>query len=316
MEISITVEGFGLAWDRWKELIIKLEACGFAGIYKSDHFNFNFPPHTDHLEVYVALTYLASHIPRVHFGTLVSPVSYRDPVMLARQAMAMDDLSGGRMILGVGTGWLEAEHTLFGYHLGTVKERLDRFEEALEVMTQLIRSDDPVTFQGNYYQLQEAVLMPRPQRKTPIMIGGDGPKRMLPMVARYADVWNCRGSLDNFKDRSALLDDLLLAEGRQPGDVKRTIMLLFGCWQTDAERDQIIEDIPEPVRRFFGGDDQLIARLQNDRPVPSPEAVVEYLKAFEASGTEEVMIQYFGLNGDTQLDILAEHVLPHFSQAV
>ena len=313
MEISITVEGFGLAWDRWKELIIKLEACGFAGIYKSDHFNFNFPPHTDHLEVYVALTYLASHIPRVHFGTLVSPVSYRDPVMLARQAMAMDDLSGGRMILGVGTGWEEPEHAMFGYTLGTVKERLDRFEEALAVMTQLIRSDDLVTFQGKYYQLQDAVLMPRPQRKTPIMIGGDGPKRTLPLVARYADVWNCRGSLEKFKERSALLDSLLLAEGRQPGDVKRTMLLLFGCWQTATERAQIVEDIPEASRNFFGRKDSLIEMLESTFPTASPDGVVEYLREFEEAGVEELVFHYFGVYGNTQLDILAEHVLPHFT---
>lgn len=310
MEISITVEGFGLVWDRWQELVEHIEAGGFAGIYKSDHFNYDCPPLMDHLEVYVALTYLASHIPRVHFGTLVSPVSFRDPVMLARQAMALDDLGGGRMILGVGTGWLEEEHSMFGYHLGTVKERLDRFEEALEVITKLIRNDERVTFQGKYYQLQDAVLLPRPQRKTPIMIGGDGPKRTLPMVARYADVWNCRGSLENFKERSALLDDLLHAEGRQPGDVKRTMMVMIGCWRSDAERDQVIEDIPEPVRRFFGSKDELIARLVNHASSPSPDAVVQCLRAFEEGGVEEIMVQYFGMNGNTQLDILAEHVLP------
>ena len=308
MEISITVEGFGLAWERWIELIERLESDGYAGIYKSDHFNFG----DDHLEVYVALTYLASHIPRVHFGTLVSPVSFRDPVMIVRQAMAIDDLSDGRMILGVGTGWMQEEHTMFGYTLGTIKERLARFEESLEVMTQLIQSDEPVTFEGQYYQLQEAILLPRPQRKTPIMIGGDGPKRTMPLVARYADVWNCRGTLDNFKEKSALLDELLRAAGRQVGDVKRTMMLLIGCWQTDAERDQIIDEIPEPIVNFFGGKDGMVDQLTKRTP-PSPKAVIEHLKAYEDAGCEEVMIQYFGMKGNTQLDILAEHILPHFN---
>ena len=165
MEISITIEGFGLSWDRWKNLASHIEACGFAGVYKSDHFNIPQPPYDDHLEAFVSLAYLASHIPRVHFGTLVSPVSFRDPVMMVRQAMAIDDLSGGRMILGVGTGWMEQEHLMFGYDLGTIKERLDRFEEGLEVTTQLIRSDEPVTFVGQYFQLREAILLPRPQRQ-------------------------------------------------------------------------------------------------------------------------------------------------------
>ncbi len=120
MEISITVEGFGLAWDGWKRLITRLESDGYAGIFKCDHFRIFDPPYQDHLEVYVALTYLATHLPRVHFGTMVSPLSFRDPVMMARQAMAIDDLSGGRMILGLGAGWMETEHKAFGYKLGSV----------------------------------------------------------------------------------------------------------------------------------------------------------------------------------------------------
>lgn len=313
MEISITVEGFGLAWERWKELITRLEADGYAGIYKSDHFHLPNPPYGDHLEVYVALTYLASHIPRVHFGTLVSPLSFRDPVMLARQAMAIDDLSGGRMILGVGAGWMQEEHDMFGYTLGTVKERLDRFEEALEVMTQLIRSDDPVNFDGNYYQLKDAILLPRPQRKTPIMIGGDGPKRTMPLVARYADIWNCQGSLEIFKARSVLLDDLLMSEGRQLRDVKRTHTAFIGCWETEEQRDQIVEEVPDTTLKFWGSKDEYIAVSQSNLLGASPADVVKQLKAFEEAGCEEMVFHYFGMNGDTQLDIFAEHVLPHFS---
>ena len=146
-----------MGWDRWKNLIVRLEADGYATIFKCDHFNF---ANDDHLETYVALTYLASHVPRVKFGTLVSPVSFREPVMLARQAMAIDELSDGRMILGIGAGWMEAEHTMFGYPLGSVKERLDRFEEGLAVITQLIRSPGPVTFEGKYYQFTGCDLTP------------------------------------------------------------------------------------------------------------------------------------------------------------
>jgi alkanesulfonate monooxygenase SsuD/methylene tetrahydromethanopterin reductase-like flavin-dependent oxidoreductase (luciferase family) len=312
MKISITVEGFGLAWDRWKDLIVALKGYGFASIFKSDHFHLPNPPYGDHLEVYVALTYLASHLPDVDFGTLVSPLSFRDPVMLARQAMAIDDLSDGRMILGVGSGWMQSEHDMFGYTLGTVKERLDRFEEALEVMTHLIRSDEPLNFDGQYYQLQDAILLPRPQRKTPILIGGDGPKRTMPLVARYADIWNCQGTLDNFKAKSALLDDLLLAEGRQIHDVTRTHTVGLGCWQSEADRDQIVADVPESTLTHWGSKDKFIESMQNEPFGNSPAGVVQKLKAFEEAGCEEIMFHYFGMKGNTQLDILAEHVLPHF----
>jgi len=312
MKISITVEGFGLAWDRWKDLASVIKDYGFASVFKSDHFLFPKPPYGDHLEVYIALTYLASHLPDIDFGTLVSPLSFRDPVMLARQAMAIDDLSGGRMILGLGAGWMEEEHNMFGYTLGTVKERLDRFEEGLAVISQLIRNDEPVNFDGKYYQLQNATLLPRPQRKTPILIGGDGPKRTMPMVARYADIWNCQGPLEKFKARSALLDELLVKEGRQASDVKRTHTVSYGCWETDAQRDQIIADIPSTTISSFGSADKFIESMQNEPLGNSPAGIVQQLKAFEEAGCEELMFHYWGMKGNTQLEILAEHVLPHF----
>src|SRR5919206_1509329 len=133
IEVSIAVEGvFGLTWPSWKRLVAEVEQLGFAGLYCSDHFALPTPVASDSLEVMVALTYLADHTSRVHLGPLVAPLSFRDPVMLARQAAAIDDLSGGRMILGVGAGWEEREHTLFGHYLGDVPTRMARLAEGLE----------------------------------------------------------------------------------------------------------------------------------------------------------------------------------------
>ena len=141
------------------------------------------------------------------------------------------------------------------------------------------------------------------------MIGGDGPKRTMPLVARYADVWNCRKTLENFIEKSSLLDNLLSAEGRHPSDVKRTMMVRFLCGQTQAERDQIFAEIPEPMRHFFGTEDVFRQRFTEN----SPQELIEHLKAFEEAGCEEIIIQYYAMNGNTQLDILAEHILPHFN---
>jgi alkanesulfonate monooxygenase SsuD/methylene tetrahydromethanopterin reductase-like flavin-dependent oxidoreductase (luciferase family) len=223
--------------------------------------------------------------------------------------MAIDGLSDGRMILGLGAGWMQEEHDMFGYPLGSVKERLDRFEEGLEVISQLIRSDEPVNFQGQYYQLLDAVLLPRAQ--TSIMVGGDGPKRTMPLVAKYADIWNCQGTLENFKQKNTLLDKLLHGAGRPLNAVKRTYAAFMACWQTDAELDKLMNDIPEKVQSFFGGKEGYVKSMQ-DSFSTSPNDVVEHIKAFEDGGCEEFVIHYFGMNGDTQLDILAEHVLPRF----
>src|SRR5947209_12638365 len=113
-------------------------------------------------------------------------------MLLVRQAAALDDLSGGRMYLGLGAGWQEREHTLFGLHLGDIPTRMARLEEGLEVVTRLLNSNVPVTFEGRFYQLRSATLLPRPQRPggPRILLGGSGVKRTLPLVARYAHAWN------------------------------------------------------------------------------------------------------------------------------
>ncbi len=124
------------------------------------------------------------------------------------------------MRLGLGAGWNEREHTMFGYELGNMQTRMARFEEGLEVMTRLLQSDSPVTFDGRFYRLRDAVLLPRPARPggPPILIGGSGPKRTLPLVARYGDIWNAQHlTPDEFRMRSADLDTLLRSAGRNPG---------------------------------------------------------------------------------------------------
>lgn len=318
MKLAITIEGMcGLTWPRWKRLVSETEQMGFAGLFRSDHFTLTAPPDLDSLELIVSLTYLASQSQQLHFGSLVSPLSFRDPVFLARQAMALDDLSGGRMILGLGAGWIEREHTMFGYNLGDVSTRMDRFEEGLEVITRLIRSDEPVTFEGRFYQLRDAHLLPRPQRATPVLVGGNGPKRTLPLVARYADIWNCEvASPDVFKERSALLDELLHAEGRQPNEVKRTMMLSLICWrdQDDLERRMAhlranvpqFADMPtEELVEFFR---TVLAGI-----LGTPESVTEQLRAYASAGVEELMMSWFSTGDIEGLETIAEHVLPHFS---
>jgi alkanesulfonate monooxygenase SsuD/methylene tetrahydromethanopterin reductase-like flavin-dependent oxidoreductase (luciferase family) len=229
--------------------------------------------------------------------------------------MALDDLSGGRMILGVGAGWQEREHAMFGYDLGDVPTRLARLEEGLEVVMRLIRSDEPVSFTGRFYQLREARLLPRPQRRPPILLGGNGPKRTLPLVARYADIWNgVMISAELYAERSALLDELLRAEGRQPQDIQRTLMTPVLCWRNAQE----LEDRVQHLRREFARFAELptatvLDRLRGDNAgiLGTPEQVVERLQQYASAGVEEVMMQWLSLDDIEGMAILAESVLPN-----
>jgi alkanesulfonate monooxygenase SsuD/methylene tetrahydromethanopterin reductase-like flavin-dependent oxidoreductase (luciferase family) len=315
MKVSITIEaGMGLTWPVWKQMVPELEAMGFAGIFRSDHFSMDVPAATDSLELITSLTYLAEHTQKVDFGSLVAPLSVRDPVMLARQAMSLNDLSGGRMILGVGSGWYEEEHAVFGYSLGDTKTRLDRLAEGLEVITCLVRAEQPVNFQGHFYTLQNARLLPRPQLPTRILVGGNGPKRTLPLVARYADLWNCQvASVETFRERSTQLDQLLQAAGRQPGDVKRTVMIPVIVWRTQQEFDQMLEIfrlIPIAATITAEGLSGWIASMHG--VMGAPELVVERMQAYADAGVDMFMVQWFNLNDWTGLEILARDVLPHF----
>src|SRR5947207_15501251 len=166
----------GLIGPYWKRLVSEVEDLGFAGMFRSDHFTNARPPDKDSLEMIVSLTYLADHTQHIHFGPLVAPLSVRNPSLLARQAAALDDLSNGRMILGLGAGWQEREHHLFGFDLGAIPTRMSRFEEGLEVITLLLKSNEPVTCEGRFCQSRGAILLPRPQRpgEPPILIAGNG----------------------------------------------------------------------------------------------------------------------------------------------
>ena len=165
LEIAIMIEGQnGLTWPRWQKIVRLVEDAGFVGLFRSDHFTNSNPPDLESLELWTSLTWLACNTQRIESGPLVTPFSFRHPAFTARMASAVDDLSGGRLTLGLGAGWQEREHALFGFDLLEPNSRFDRFEEGMEVVTRLLQSDEAVTFEGKYYQLRGATLLPRPQR--------------------------------------------------------------------------------------------------------------------------------------------------------
>jgi F420-dependent oxidoreductase-like protein len=319
IELSISIQGLcGLTWSTWKRLVQAVESLGFAGLFCTDHFTLPDAATVDALELIVALTYLADHTQRIHFGPLVAPFSFRDPVLLARQAAVLDDLSGGRLCLGVGAGWMEYEHTMFGYDLGDMATRMARFAEGLEVITRLLQSAEPVSYAGQFYQLREAVLHPRPQRPggLPILVGGKGPRRTLPLVARYATIWNAtRLTPNEFRARSARLDELAHTAGRAPSAIKRTLMVPIMCGRNTAAIEQRVQGVRQLFPNF--GAMPLAALLDELRAmfgamiVGTPDEVVSAIRAYADVGVEELIIQWFGMEDLEGLQLLAEQVLPH-----
>lgn len=307
IELALMIEGQdGLTWPRWQRLVRAAEDLGFAGLYRSDHFTNANPPDKDSLELWISFTWLAAHTTRIEFGPLVSPVSFRDPIFTARVAAQIDDLSGGRLSLGVGAGWQVREHTMFGYDLLDVPERFARFEEGLHVIYGLLH-EEAVSFSGEYYTLREATLLPRPARPggPPILIGGNGPRRTLPLVARFAQEWNAVYiPAARFAELDAQLDVLLAAEGRDPASVRRSLMTAIHFGRDDAA----YRAAPPP----WG----MTENDMRERGVISgtPGLVVEQLGRLAEAGVQRVMLQWNDQEDLAGLEALAATVLPQVQE--
>lgn len=303
LEVAIMIEGQnGLTWARWQNLARLVEDLGFAGLYRSDHFTNANPPDLNSLELWVSLTWLASHTRRIEFGPLVSPVSFRHPAFTARMAAAVDELSGGRLTLGMGAGWQAREHHLFGFDLLQPAERFDRFEEGLEVVKRLFGHAQPVDFDGRHYQLRGASLLPRPLRPggPPILIGGNGPKRMPDLVARYAAEWNAIYlTPEGFSAANRRMDAALAAHARAPQSLRRSMMtgLCFG--RSDADLNEKLSARGQTANALRGRG--LVVGTRN--------ALRDQLAALEAAGLQRVMLQWLDLDDLPGLEALARAAL-------
>ena len=304
MDIAIMIEGQnGLNWPRWKRIVQRVEDLGFAGLFRSDHFTNGSPPDLDSLELWVSLTWLADHTKRIEFGPLVTPFSFRHPVHTARMASAVSDLSGERLTLGLGAGWNLREHEQFGFPLPDVDRRFERMEEGLEVITRLLRSDEPTNFSGEFYTLQDAILLPRPERpgEPPILIGGNGETRTLPLAARFADEWNAVFTTANEVRRlNQVLDGLLEERGRQPGDVRRSLMTGCVFGKSDAEIRQ--------TSKLYGSSSPEELREEGNI-VGTGSQISEQLARLAETGLDRVMLQWLDLDNLDGLEALARAVL-------
>ena len=303
IDVAIFLEGQnGLNWDNWRRIAGSVEDLGFAGLYRSDHFTNMRPPDKDSLEMWISLAWLADNTNRIEFGQLVSPMSFRNPVFAARMGKDVDDLSGGRFILGLGAGWQEHEHNKFGFDLLEIGPRFDRFEEGVEVVYRLLKGEGPVSFSGKYHELNEAELLPKPQRKggPPILIGGRGRNRTLPLTARFADEWN--GGFrpaKTFAKLNAHLNELLEGEGRKPEQVRRSVAntTIFG--KDDRELKRKVEErgySEEGIEKF-------------GMIVGTGQQIVDQIGEYEEAGAQRVMLQWLELEDQDGLEALAKAVL-------
>ncbi len=241
-----------------RELALQAEAGGFDSVWLFDHLLFRSPdqPTRGIWECWTLLPALAEATERVELGTLVTCTAFRNPALLAKMAATMDEVSDGRLILGLGAGWHQPEFDAFGIPFD---HRVDRFEEALEIIVPLLRTGQ-VDFKGTYYSAPSCELRPRGPRRNgpPILVGASGP-RMLRLTARYADSWNTcwLGQPIVLAERRAALEAACAEEGRDPG----TLAVTVGVNITYTAPGETSQHVPEPAKALSGSAEEVAAGL-------------------------------------------------------
>jgi F420-dependent oxidoreductase-like protein len=267
-------------WHEIAAMADHAEATGWDGLYVYDHFM----PHDPDgavldgpvLEGWTTLTAVAARTSRLRLGTLVLGNLYRHPAVLANMAATLDHVSGGRLLLGIGAGWQQNEHTAYGIDLPPPAPRIDQLEEACAIVRSLLQ--EPRTwFDGRYYRVTDAPCEPKPvQQPLPLLIGGRGERRTIPAAARWADEWNAWTTLDSFRHKAAVLDRACEDLGRDPAEVRRStqavVDLRGGVGQLDDPGPQDLSGTPAQIVDTLGayrdaGLDEFIVPDDSDVPL-------------------------------------------------
>jgi F420-dependent oxidoreductase-like protein len=317
MKLGVMIEGQeGLNWERWRRIMRATEDLGFESLWRSDHFfSLMGRPERDCIETWVSLTLVAAESQRVRFGALVSSMTFRHPALLARMAASVDQLSGGRLEVGVGAGWNVPEHEAFGLPFPPVKERMDRLEESIQVLLALW-SEGKANFQGEYYQLKDAEAHPKPaQRPRPtLLVGGGGEKRTLLIAARYADDWNGGGAtVEAYRHKLDVLNQHCERVGRDPAQIQHSRMTSFLIGRDDAELRRRAQALQGILPQLQQADAAALPSVLKERGwlVGTPAQVVEQLQAFAAAGCQRTMLQHFNQTDIEVLELIAKEILPH-----
>jgi F420-dependent oxidoreductase-like protein len=292
------------SWDDIYQTAAHCERTGWDAVYFADHFMPNGPGQEpldgDTLECWSVIAALAAVVPRVRLAPLVTSVTYRHPAVLANIAAAVDQVSGGRLTLGVGAGWQENEHAAYGIPLGTVRERLDRFEEAVQVLLSLLRQPR-TSVAGQYFQLQDAPCQPAPvQDRMPLLIGGRGERRTLRIAAQYADQWNAWTTPDQLAHKISVLHAHCEDVGRDPAEIHVSTQALLYL-STDKgwlDKKRQAADPGQPVI------------------VGTPAEVTDIVAQYQEAGADELIVPDFTLGPlarkqDT-CDLFMQEVAPAF----
>jgi alkanesulfonate monooxygenase SsuD/methylene tetrahydromethanopterin reductase-like flavin-dependent oxidoreductase (luciferase family) len=310
LALGLMIEGQeGLTWDRWRRLGRLAEEAGFESLFRSDHLTGLFgDARRPSLDAWASLTWLAGATSRIRFGPLVSPLTFYHPALLAKRAVAVAELAGGRLDLGIGAGWHEGEHRMLGIPFPSLKERIDRLECGARTIRALWQGA-PTTLEQPYYPLVAAESYPLPPGgHVPLIIGARGERRTLRIVAAHADEWNVtRVTLDEYAAKRLVLEQHCDAVGRDPRTIARSLMVPVIVGRTAGE-----------VATRHARAREIFPRVPADEAgwrragflYGAPHDVIADLKCWEGLGVRRVMLQMLDMDDTAAMELLAREVLP------
>ena len=296
--LGVMIEGQeGLTWDRWRHICHDAETLGFDSLRRSDHlFSVMGVVDRDCIECWTSLALAAEWTKRIEIGPMVSPMTFRPPAVLARMATAVDLLAGGRLILGVGAGWYEREHVENGIPFPTMGKRMDLLEEGIKTIHSTWQAANPKPPRGNI----------------PLLMGGRGEKRALPMVARGAVEWNLsHRDADEYVQKRKVLDAACRDIGRDPASIRHSVMATVIIGRDRAEVRERALRIRDIIPRLKGLDaDEVLASVGETGLVGTPEEIADTIRKHSALGVDLFMLQHFLLDDRDALKLLASDVIP------
>ena len=303
---SVFIPQAGFDYATLRERAVLAESLGFTGLWTVDHMWARGAAELPLLEGWTLIAALAEATSRLRLGVLVTCNSYRNPGMLAKAVATADHVSGGRIELGIGAGWMEEEYAAYGFPFPPIRTRLAQLEESLEIITKLF-SQPKTTHLGQHYRFEEAPFEPKPvQHPLPITIGGAGPKILMRLVARWAHRWNCpMPAASRLDEHLAALSHHCAAIGRDPRDVvvSEQIAVVIGKDDVDLARQM------EVARRRIGG----FVDLKSMAVCGTPDAVVDQLVAKIRKGVNDFAVLFGDLGTETSLRLFSDRIAPHLT---
>ena len=313
MEICLYVEGEeGVAWEQWLALARACEEAGLAGLFVSDHYaSVEGRSERGSLDVWAVLAGLAAHTRRIRLGTLVSPVTYRHPSILAKTAATVDHISRGRVELGLGAGWYEREHLAYGFAFPGLREREGRLAEALQIVHEQW-TEDMVSFHGEHWSLERcaALFKPLQQPHPPIIVGGGGGPGSVEPAARWADEYNVAGEPPGrYRHLRQQLDQACARHGRDPRTVRLSYMnaTLLGASEADLERRA------RRVAEARGERRELLGEIRASWAAGTPEQVVAHLEELWSAGVQRVYLHHVLHDDLDMVALVGRTVVPALS---